>query len=77
MAAGFSYLLMAYGDLTLTETAGLGLIGAIVAQATSLLVAAHAVPSVVQTNSSAEASIQSDSQDSGGHSNSSPGISHS
>ncbi len=68
VAAGFSYLLMAYGDLTLTATAGLGLIGAIVAQAVWL---------VAQTNSSAEASIQSDSQDSGGPSNSSPGINHS
>lgn len=70
VAAGFSYLLMAYGDLTITATAGLGLLGAAVAQSISLLLGAH-------TNSSAEASIQSDSQVSGGHSNSSPGISHS
>jgi len=68
VAAGFSYLLMAYGDLTLTATALLGLIGAVVAQAVWL---------VAQTNSSAEASIQSDSQASGGHSSSSPGINHS
>jgi len=68
VAAGFSYLLMAYGDLTLTATALLGLIGAVVAQAVWL---------VAQTNSSAEASIQSDSQVSGGLSSSSPGINHS
>ena len=66
VAVGFSYLMMAYGDLTLTATAGLGLTGAAVAHATSLIVGARAVSSVVQTNSSAEASIQSDSQDSGG-----------
>jgi len=68
VAAGFSYLLMAYGDLTITATAWLGLIGAVVAQVFSL---------VFQTNSSALASIQSDSQVSGGLSSSSPGISHS
>ena len=70
VAAGFSYLLMAYGDLTLTMTAGLGLLGAAVAQTVSLLYR-------TQTNSSADASIQSDSQVSGGHSKSSPGINHS
>jgi len=68
VAAGFSYLLMAYGDLTITATAGLGLLGAIVAQVLSLF---------AQTNSSALDSIQSDSQVSGGDSSSSPGISHS
>ena len=68
VAAAFSYLLMAYGDLTITATAGLGILGALVAQTISLL---------VQTNSSADASIQSDSQASGGQSSSSPGISHS
>jgi hypothetical protein len=68
VAAGFSYLLIAYGDLTLTATAVLGLIGAVAAQAVWL---------VAQTNSSAEASIQSDSHASGGQSSSSPGISHS
>ena len=68
IAAGFSYLLMAYGYLTITATAGLGIVGALVAQSISLL---------CQTNSSAEDSIQSDSQLSGGHSSSSPGISHS
>ena len=68
VAAGFGYLMMAYGELTLIATAGLGLVGAAVAQAVSLLFGA-------QTNSSADASIQSDSQLSGGHSKSSPGIS--
>lgn len=68
VAAGFSYLLMAYGDLTLTATAVLGVIGAGVAQALSM---------VAQTNSSAEASIQSDSHPSGGQSSRSPGINHS
>jgi hypothetical protein len=71
VAAGFSYLLMAYGDLTLTATAGLGLMGAVAAQAVSL------IARTAQTNSAAEASIQSDSQLSGGDSSSSPGISHS
>ena len=66
----FSYLLMAYGDLTLTATAGLGLIGAAVASAQVAWI-------VAQTNSSADDSIQSDSQASGGQSSSSPGISHS
>jgi hypothetical protein len=70
VAAGFSYLLMAYGDMTIGVTAVLGLVGAGVAQGISLLVSS-------QTNSSAEASIQSDSQASGGESSSSPGISHS
>jgi len=68
VAAGFSYLLMAYGDLTITATAGLGILGAI---------AAHAVSLFFQTNSSALASIQSDSQVCGGQSSNSPGISHS
>jgi hypothetical protein len=70
VAVGFSYLLMAYGDLTITATAGLGLVGAVVAQGLSLLLS-------YQTNSSADASIQSDSHASGGQSKSSPGISHS
>lgn len=68
LAAGFSCLVMAYGYLTWTETAGLALLGGVVAQAFSVL---------VQTNSSAQALIQSDSHASGGHSSSSPGISHS
>ncbi len=70
VAAGFSYLLIAYGDLTITTTAVLGLVGAVVAQGVSLTLKPH-------TNSSADASIQSDSQASGGQSSSSPGISHS
>lgn len=68
VAAGFSYLLIAYGYLTPVLTVLLGVIGAIGGQAVGL---------VVQTNSSAEASIQSDSQASGGQSSSSPGINHS
>lgn len=68
VAVAFSYLLMAYGDLTVPATATLGLIGGIVA---------HAVWLVAQTNSSAEASIQSDNHASGGESSSSPGINHS
>ena len=68
VAAAFSYLLIAYGDLTLTATAVLGVLGAALA---------HTVSVLVQTNSSAEASIQSESHASGGESNSSPGISHS
>ena len=72
VAAGFSYLLMAYGDLTITATAGLGLLGAIVAQTISVLFHAKRF----QTNSSALASIQSESHASGGQSSSSPGISH-
>jgi len=70
VAAGFSYLLMAYGDMTIAGAAGLGLLGAVVAQSVSLLLSAY-------TNSSADASIQSESQDCGGQSKSSPGISHS
>lgn len=68
VAAGFSYLLMAYGDLTITTTAVLGLAGAALAQSVSRF---------DQTNSSAVASIQSESHASGGLSSSSPGISHS
>lgn len=68
VAAAFSYLMMAYGDLTITATAAFGLAGAVVAQG---------VWAIAQTNSSAEASIQSDSHASGGESSSSPGISHS
>ena len=70
VAAGFGYLLVAYGDMTIAAAAGLGLLGAVVAQSVSLLFR-------TQTNSSADASIQSDSQVSGGQSKSSPGISHS
>lgn len=68
VAAGFSFLLIAYGDLTGIQTVLLAVAGAAVAQVVSL---------IVQTNSSALDSIQSDSQASGGHSSNSPGISHS
>jgi hypothetical protein len=82
VAAGFSYLLIAYGYLTLPATAGVGLIGAVLgfamAQAGSLVARTNSSVAVVaQTNSSEEASIQSESHASGGQSSSSPGISHS
>lgn len=73
VAAAFGYLLLAYGDLSTTTTAQLGLAGAAAAAVASALAGAYRA----YTNSSAEASIQSDSQASGGHSKSSPGISHS
>lgn len=69
VAAGFGYLLLAYGDLSAGTTATLVAAGAAAA------VAASAVRR--QTNSSADASIQSESQACGGLSSSSPGISHS
>lgn len=68
VGAGFGYLMIAYNDLEANRVAAFGAAGAILAWALALL---------VQTNSSAEASIQSDSQVSGGLSNNSPGISHS
>ena len=68
VGAGFGYLLIAYNDLETNRVAAFGAAGAAIALALS---------SLVQTNSSAEDSIQSDSQVSGGLSNSSPGISHS
>lgn len=68
IGAGFGYLMIAYNDLSTYRTAMWGVAGAGFAWAVSL---------VAQTNSSAEASIQSDSQASGGLSSSSPGISHS
>ncbi|MCW1957539.1 MAG: hypothetical protein KIH64_003140 [Mycobacterium sp.] len=70
VAAGFGYLLLAYGDLSAATTAGLGLAGA---AAGAALFAGYAA----YTNSSADASIQSESQACGGLSSSSPGISHS
>jgi hypothetical protein len=76
VAVGFSYLLMAYGILTITAAAGLAILGAVAAQTLWLIARPHGSLRV-QTNSAGEASIQSDSQLSGGHSSSSPGISHS
>ncbi len=70
VAAGFGYLLLAYQDVFAPQTAILGVLGGLAGWALSALRTA-------QTNSSAEASIQSDSQASGGLSNNSPGISHS
>lgn len=71
VAAGFGYLLMAYNQLLAPQTAILGALGAAAGWALAGL------GRRVQTNSSAQASIQSDSQLSGGQSSSSPGISHS
>ena len=73
VAAGFSYLLIAYGDMSATAAAALGVAGAIAAQ----LLSASRRMLANQTNSSALASIQSDNQACGGLSSSSPGISHS
>lgn len=68
VGAGFGYLMIAYNDLAANRVAMFGAAGALIAWALSAL---------VQTNSSAEASIQSDSQVSGALSSNSPGISHS
>ena len=73
VGAGFGYLMIAYNDLEANRVAAFGAVVAVIAWAASFLVTTRRV----QTNSSAEASIQSDSQVSGGLSNSSPGISHS
>ncbi len=70
VASGFGYLLLAYQDVFAAQTAVLGVLGGLAGWAGSALCSA-------QTNSSAEASIQSDSHDSGGLSSNSPGISHS
>ena len=70
--AGFGYLLIAYNDLSTHRVAAFGVAGALTAWAVST-----AVARLVQTNSSEDASIQSDSQASGGLSTNSPGISHS
>ena len=68
VGAGFGYLLIAYNDLEANRVAEFGAAGAVIALALARL---------VQTNSSADASIQSDSHASGGLSSNSPGISHS
>lgn len=70
VGAGFGYLLLAYQDLFAPGTAIVGTLGALAGWALAAVIRA-------QTNSSAEASIQSDNQVSGGLSSSSPGISHS
>ena len=72
VAAAFGYLMIAYSDPTVTTTVFLGLAGAAVSLAVSVIAG-----KIGQTNSSALASIQSDSHVSGGLSSSSPGISHS
>ena len=72
VASAFCYLLIAYDEVP--QTVVLGMLGALAAQGVWALRRLWA-PS--QTNSSALASIQSDSQASGGSSSSSPGISHS
>ncbi|MGI9125495.1 MAG: rhomboid-like protein [Mycobacterium sp.] len=73
VAAGFGYLMIAYGEVSPRGSMAMGLLGAVVALAISALPRMRRP----QTNSSALASIQSDSHASGGHSSSSPGISHS
>lgn len=73
VGAGFGYLMIAYNDLEANRVAVYGAVVAAIAWAASSLVTTRRV----QTNSSAEDSIQSDSQVSGGLSKSSPGISHS
>ena len=72
-ASAFAYLLIAYDQVPQTS-AGLGILGALVAQGVWIVRGLWALP---QTNSSALASIQSDNQVTGGSSSSSPGISHS
>lgn len=69
VAAAFSYLLIAYGDLSAATTVKLVAAGVLTAMVASVLWG--------YTNSSALDSIQSDSHASGGHSSSSPGINHS
>lgn len=64
----FGYLMIAYPDPSMYRVAAFGAVGAVIGWAIGLL---------AQTNSSAVASIQSESQVSGGLSSSSPGISHS
>ena len=70
VAMGFGYLIIAYGDMWGPVVAVAGALGAVSAWAITLIAGR-------QTNSSAQASIQSDNQLSGGSSSSSPGISHS
>lgn len=72
LASAFCSLLIAYDQVP--ATIALGLLGVLLAQGVWVLSRLGAPP---QTNSSALASIQSDSQVSGGSSSSSPGISHS
>lgn len=72
VGALFSYLLIAYGGMSWQGAIGLGITGAVAAQLVWL-----GYQMLRQTNSSALASIQSDSQPSGGESSSSPGISQS
>lgn len=73
IATGFGYLVIAYGDTWGPDVALAGGFGA--AAAAGLATVTRWL--VAQTNSSAQASIQSDSQLSGGSSSSSPGMSHS
>jgi hypothetical protein len=71
VAAVFGYLMIGFGYLSLSASAAIGATGAVLGAALSVALRP------AQTNSSALASIQSDSHASGGHSSSSPGISHS
>lgn len=75
VAAAFGYALIAYGDISVETTASFGTLGALSAVALAMLIARVSGPA--QTNSSALASIQSDSQACGGLSSNSPGINHS
>lgn len=68
--SGFGYLLLAYQNFVAPQIAIAGILGGLTGAALTVL-------RRPQTNSSAEASIQSDSQASGGLSNRSPGINHS
>lgn len=82
VAAGFGYLLLAYQDVFAPQTAILGALGGLAGWALSALCSTSALCPTsalcsTQTNSSAEASIQSDNHASGGLSSNSPGISHS
>lgn len=71
VATAFGYLMICFGYVSLGASAAIGAIGAVLGTALSLALRP------AQTNSSALASIQSDSHASGGHSSNSPGISHS
>jgi hypothetical protein len=73
LGATFGYLVLANG-LPLATTAIAGLVGALLGAVVGLLAGAGSEP---QTNSSADASTQSERHDSGGSSSNSPGISQS
>ncbi len=76
VASAFGYLMICFGYLSLGASAAIGALGAVLGTAV-LGTALSFARRPAQTNSSALASIQSDSHASGGHSSNSPGISHS